>query len=135
MKISEMDIQDFPIARVQTLNWLFVFALTVAGGLSFSLKFAEGVLIGGLIASVSFVILKNDLLKIIQGPVKAVKVLFFIKYYARLSVLAIVLFFLVKHWQINIFGLLVGLSAVVLSILTVGVSLARKFYISAKEAV
>ncbi len=130
-----MDIEDFPLAKVQNLNWLIVAVMTLAGFLSFSLKCAEGILIGGLIASISFVVLKNDLTKILQGPVKIVKVLFFLKYYARLAVLAILLFFLVKHWQVHVFGLLVGLSSVVLSILIIGVSLAKKYSISAKEAV
>jgi len=130
-----MDPQDFPLAKVQTLNWLLVVAMTLAGGLSFSLKFAEGILAGGVIASVSFIVLKNDLTKIMQGPVQAVKILFFIKYYVRLSVLALLLFFLVKHWQMHVIGLLTGLTTVVLSILIVGVSQMKNYSISAKEAV
>ncbi len=49
-----MELKDFPLAKVQAMSWLLLAALTVAGGLSFTWKFAEGVLVGGVIANVSF---------------------------------------------------------------------------------
>lgn len=129
-----MENQDFPLAKVQLFNWLLLAVLTGAAALAYSLKCAEGLLVGGLIANVSFLLLKNDLMKIFQGPVQAVKVRFFIKYYFRLSALAVLLYFLVRYGQLHVFGMLAGLSTVVLSICLVGLGLASN-NLSSKEAV
>lgn len=123
--------EDFPIAKVQLLSWGLLAALTVSGGFVFSWKCAEGIFIGGLLACVSFFALKHDLTRIFKGPLQAAKVRFFIKYYIRLSAVACILFVLIKYWHVNVFGLLAGLSTVVVSILVIGLSQMKKDYISA----
>ncbi len=126
---------EFSLIRVQVINGLLLIALPLAAGLVFSWTMAGATLIGALIANVSFMVLKNDLTKVMQGPLQAVKIRFFIKYYLRLSALAVLLYFLVRYGHVHVFGLLVGLSAVVVGIFVAALSQAKTLYFSGKEAV
>jgi len=87
-----------------------------------------------VLANISFRFLKKDLLLVMAGPLGAAKVRFFIKYYIRLTALALVLYYLVRHQVVPVTGMLIGLSTVVLSILFVVGSAARQIYLTAKEA-
>ena len=127
--------EDFSLFKVQMVNWLLMIAAPIAGGLAFSWTMAESILIGSLIANLSFMLLKNDLTRVMQGPLSAVKVHFFIKYYLRLSALAVALFFLIRFGQVQVFGLLVGLSTVVVGIVVAAAGQVKAIYFSGKEAV
>lgn len=122
------------MARVQVVNWLLVMAMPLAAGLAFTWTMALAILIGALISNLSFMLLKNDLTKVMQGPLRAVKIRFFFTYYLRLSALAVLLYFLVRYGHVQVFGLLVGLSTVVAGIVIAAASQARNIYLSGKEA-
>ena len=127
-------LEQFPIAKVQAMSWILLAALVLAAGLVYSLKSAEGVVIGGLVANLSFIALKRNLTKVLSGPLQAAKFRFFINYYARFTAVALMLYVLVRYWHVNIFGLLAGLSTVVVSILVIGVGELRRFHLAAKGA-
>lgn len=130
-----MDRQlDFSLMTVQVCNWALLVTMTIAAAMTFSARIAVAVLIGSVIANVSFTLLKKDLTQVMKGPLQAVKVRFFIKYYMRLSVLAVMLYFLVRYGQIHVVGLLVGLSSVVVGIVVAAASQAKGIYFSGKEA-
>ena len=101
---------------------------------------AKSVLIGGLVANISFFYLKKDLRDFLQGRllhsgrIKTAKYRFYFKYYARLIALACVLYILVSRHIVHPSGLLMGLSVVVISIGITMASVVRKFYFTAKEA-
>lgn len=120
--------------QLQRLNWVILVFLALAALLLVSAPAAQGVVVGGLVANLSFYFLKKDLLHIMQGPLNFAKVRFFIKYYARLTVLAAILFLLIKNRSVHLFGLLAGLSTVVLSIWLLVAGAAGRLYITAKEA-
>jgi hypothetical protein len=124
----------FSLDKMGRLNWLLLVAMTAAGGLLVSPYFAKGLFIGGLIANISFILLKKDITRVLSGPLNAAKGRFLIKYYIRLSVLALILFFLVRYRSIHLVGLLVGLSTVVISIGIMVAGAARKVALTAKEA-
>ena len=124
----------FPLQKMGRLNWLLLIVMTAAGGLFISPSFAKGLFIGGLIANISFTLLKKDITKALNGPLSAAKGRFLIKYYIRLTALAVILFFLVKYRSIHLVGLLVGLSTVVISIGIMVAGAARKVALTAKEA-
>ena len=126
---------DFSLTKVQVVNWLLLVTVPLAGGLAFSWAMAESLLIGSLIANLSFLFLKNDLTRVMQGSLQAVKIQFFIKYYLRFSALAVLLYFLVRYGRVQVFGLLVGLSTVVLGIVVAAVGQVKAIYFSGKEAV
>lgn len=124
----------FPLHKMGRLNWLLLLVMTLAGGLIISPYFAKGLFIGGLIANISFILLKKDITRVLAGPLNAAKGRFLIKYYARLTVLALILFFLVRYKSIHLVGLLVGLSTVVISIGIMVAGAARKVALTAEEA-
>lgn len=124
----------FPLHRMGRLNWLLLAGMTAAAGLFISPYFAKGLLIGGLIANISFILLKKDITRVLSGPLDAAKGRFLIKYYIRLTVLALILFFLVRYRSIHLVGLLVGLSTVVISIGIMVAGAAKRVALTAKEA-
>ena len=128
------DTEYFPLDRMGRLNWLLLVVMTSAGGLLVSPYFAKGLLIGGLLANISFILLKKDITRVLSGPLTAAKGRFLLKYYLRLTVLALILFFLVMYKSIHLVGLLVGLSTVVISIGIMVAGAARKVALTAKEA-
>ncbi len=119
--------------RVQTLNWLILLIMSIAGLLLFSGQVAKSIFIGGLIVTLSFRFLQRDLTKLLTGPLTAVKGRFFIKYYARFSVVAVILFFLIRYRAVNTTAMLVGLSTVLVSIIVTTAGEAKKI-LSTKEA-
>jgi hypothetical protein len=125
---------EFPITYVQALNLLLMGAMTAVSWAISTPYFAKGVLVGGLLANVSFIFLKNDLTRILAGPMHSAKARFFIKYYARFSLLALILFFLIRFHLVHVVGLILGLSTVVMSIGITTIGLVKRFFFTAKEA-
>lgn len=107
---------EISLGKVMIFNWLLLALLTGLTWLGYSGFHARSVFMGGAITNLSFLFLKRDLLRLLAGPLAAVKPLFFIRYYLRLSVVVVVLFLLVKYQLVNIVALLVGLSSVLLGI-------------------
>lgn len=109
---------EVSLSKVMLFNWLLLGVLTGLAWLGYSGFHARSVFIGGAIANVSFLFLKRDLLKLLAGPLEAVKPkpLFFMRYYLRLFVVVGVLFLLVRFRLVHTPALLVGLSTVLLGI-------------------
>jgi len=122
------------LKKVETINWLLLVTMSVAGLLFFSGHVAKSIFIGGLIVTLSFRFLQRDLSKLLTGPLTAVKGRFFIKYYARFSIVAVILFLLIHNQVVNTTAMLVGLSTVLVSIIITTVGEAKKIYLSTKEA-
>ena len=107
---------EVSLGKVMVFNWLLLGVLTGVGWLGYSGFHARSVFIGGAVANVSFLFLKRDLLRLLAGPLDAVKPLFFMRYYLRLSVVVGVLFLLIRYQLVHALALLVGLSTVLLGI-------------------
>jgi len=107
---------EMSLGKVMVWSWLLLGVLTGLAWLGYSGFHARSVFVGGAIANVSFLFLKRDLLRLLAGPLEAVKPLFFMRYYLRLSVVVGVLFLLVRFQKVHIPALLVGLSTVLLGI-------------------
>ncbi|MHB8988239.1 MAG: ATP synthase subunit I [Desulfobulbia bacterium] len=129
---------DIFLKNIRILNWLLLGVMTFAGWLAFSPLVAKSIFVGSLVGTVGFELLKRDLAGILSGLThenkKAKKIGFFIKYFARLAALAVLLVFLAKFRLVNLTGLLIGLSAVVLSICIAGAGEAKKLFLIVKEA-
>ena len=124
---------DLSVSKIQGLQLACVAVFSLAA-LLHSQAMAGAVLAGGLLSLLSLAWLKRDIISIFSGPPGAAKVFFFLKYYARLALLAVILFLIVRHRIFNIIGLLAGLSTAVCSIVVAGVGQARKLYVNVKEA-
>ena len=119
---------EVSLAKVMVCNWMLLGVLTGLAWLGYSGLHARSVFIGGAIANLSFLFLKRDLLRLLAGPLEAVKPLFFMRYYLRLFVVVGVLFLLVRYRLVHPFALLIGLSTVLLGIGLAVMVAARSIY-------
>ena len=118
-----------PLKMIQQFNLLMIVVFTAGSWYIFGWILARSVLIGGLMAAASFFLLKRDIEQLIGrvaaagAQVKGVKRLekarFILKFYARLIVLGLLLFVLAGKISLNMIGLVLGLSTVMLSVVIV----------------
>ncbi len=125
---------DISLRKIQIFNWVLLLVMSGAAWPISSPLIAQSVFLGGAVANISFWFLKRDLLRVLNGPLRAAKALFFIKYYLRLTLLVIVLFVFIRYKLVHFIGMLVGLSTVMLSIGVSVASAVKKMYFSIKEA-
>ncbi len=129
----DLSSSDFSIQNVEKLNWLITGAMCIAGVVCFNVDIAKAILIGGLITNISFFFMKRDLTKAMQGTLGSVKKIVLLKYYARLTALALILYYLIKYRQLPAGGLILGLSSVVFSICLTAINELRKESVSKKN--
>ncbi len=120
------------LSYVQRFSWLLLAVLTAGSWYMFSGTVAQSVLIGGLLANVSFFMLRRDVDLFItnfsqagmnwRAVRKLEKVKFFLKFYGRLAVLAVVLYLLITWMSIDVIGLVIGISSIMLSVVIVVLS-------------
>jgi len=123
--------------RIMLFNMLLLFALTVSGWLFYNWFFARSILFGGLLTTASFWLLKTDIQSLMrrlsnmeqgqQVRTGMEKARFFLKFYARLSVFALVLLVLIAKIPINMIGLLLGLSTTMVSVVIIGLSMGKNW--------
>jgi len=113
VKITENNL----FAILSAGNWV-VLALMAAGGLLFgTARFATGVLAGGLIAVANCYWLYSILQRAMQLPVRKAVRFAQARYFIRLVVIAVIVSALIIYQGINIPGLLLGLSVLVVNII------------------
>jgi len=132
-----MRLKDEPLLkRIEQFNWILLALLTGVSFVLFSRKFALGVLVGGVLAIANFCLMKRSLLRALD-PERKGKARFFylLKYYLRFAVLGIIIaLLLIKGW-LSPFGILLGLSIIVIGIALVGLDEARKSFFKLKGVV
>jgi hypothetical protein len=121
--------------RVMIFSGLLLVVLTTGSWYISGWFFARSVLIGGLLVNGSFWLLKTDVQRLMQrvggvdgNPGSAFtfeKTRFFLKFYARLVVLGLLLFVVASQVAINVIGLTLGLTTVVFSVVIIGLSTGR----------
>ena len=119
--------------KIEFVNWLVLVSLLLLGSLFASVNFALGILAGGLISILNFYGLCRGL-KTSFGEIAANKspgkAALIIKYLLRLTVTGVVLYVILAKTNIDIFGLIIGLATVIVSIiLTVMMTLIDKSYL------
>jgi hypothetical protein len=110
--------------RLKIANWLVLAVLVVAGLIWQGSEFALGILVGGLVVLINFHLLHLALKGAFEraaalDPEEAkgrAKAYFATRQLLRFFALLAVIFLLVSQGWLNIFGLLVGLSTVVLTL-------------------
>ena len=114
-------------AYLAAANWVLLAVLSVAGILFGSITFAGGIVAGGLLAILNFYWLLSVLRRVLQMPVKEAGRFAQARYLLRLSILAIIIWVLIRFTSISIFGLIVGLSITVINIVVLALyKVARK---------
>ena len=116
--------------RLEITNWILL-AVLVAGSLFLrSPRFSLGVLLGGLISIVNFHWLYRNLLSVFQKHLNRARAALMLRYYLRLAVTAIALYWIISRNLVDVIGLVIGLSVVVLNIvLTTLLVLSRKNHV------
>jgi hypothetical protein len=119
------------LQRIERCNLVLLILFTTGSWYLIDVIFAQSVLIGSTLASVSFYWMKRTAVRFIQhaaslsGEQEKSRALssgsssFAVKFYARLFVLALVLLVLNARFSINAIGLIIGLSTIMLSIIFV----------------
>ena len=103
--------------KIEMANWVLLGVFVLLSLVVMSFKFALGVLIGGLICIVNFYRLHKNLVDVITRSPQSAKSAMMIKYYIRMAVTAVVLYFIVTSGFVDVVGLLIGLSIVVINII------------------
>jgi hypothetical protein len=116
--------------RLEITNWILL-AVLVAGSLLLqSSRFSLGILFGGLISIVNFHWLYRNLLSVFQKHLNRARAALMLRYYLRLAVTAIALYWIISRNLVDVIGLVIGLSVVVLNIvLTTLLVLSRKDHV------
>ena len=116
--------------RIEFANWIVLAILFIPALIFAPFKFSLGVLLGGFISILNFYWMERGLRGIFANTAGNVKGPVIGKYYIRLVLTAIVLYFLIANGTVHVIGLLIGLSVVVINIIiTVIATLAKKKFI------
>jgi hypothetical protein len=123
---------------MKNTSWIVLAVLSIAGWLWFGRDFAIGILVGGLLAVLNFHFMAYILNSTLnrqwgsqeewQTTGRQAVSFMTLKYVLRFTVLAVIIFFLVTTGWVNIFGLVVGLSTVVLTLMVLGILESRKIF-------
>lgn len=110
-------INDENIITVLSVgSWILLVLMAIAGWLLFSRHFAAGIAAGGLLAIANFYwlhsIMKRTLL-LAKGKAQRFAMT---RYMLRLVLIGVAVWFMIVHFNIDLIGLLVGLSVLVINI-------------------
>ncbi len=131
---------DLKILRnIQWFSLLMTAVFTVGGWYLRDMQFALSVLLGAVLVNGSFWMLKRDSEKILDRVVqssgdevksvqKMERIRFIFKFYAKLIVLGLVLYAASTRMELNMIGVALGLSTVMLSVFIVVLGGGRKVY-------
>lgn len=120
MKINENNI--FTVLTVGSS--LLLALLAVAALLFVSTSFAAGVAAGGVVAIANCHWLYSILQRAMSLPPRQAVRFAQLRYFLRLGIIAVVVSLLILYGKINLFGLLLGLSVVVVTITIMGIYMA-----------
>ncbi|HVO65432.1 MAG TPA: ATP synthase subunit I [Syntrophales bacterium] len=102
--------------KLEIANWIILGILFLLSFIFMPYKFAFGMLLGGFISVVNFYWLGRDLRKAFGRLSERSNSLIMFKYYIRFAVTAVALYFIISGDLVDVIGLLIGLSTVVISI-------------------
>jgi hypothetical protein len=123
-------VKDQLQRRLEIVNWIILALVFIPSLILAPIKFSLGVLLGGFISIINFYWMARSLSGIFKNPSRNVKGPVMVKYYIRLALTAVVLYFLISSDTVNVIGLIIGLSVVVITILiTLIIALAKKNFI------
>ena len=115
-------ITDDNIFTVLTAgSWVLLTLLTIGGLIFGSPGFAAGVLAGGLLAIANFYWLLSILKRVLLLPAGKAGRFAQVRYVVRLALMALVIWLLIVRVGIDVIGLLVGLSVLVINIIALSI--------------
>ena len=128
------------LKRMLVLSWLYLAILVIGSWVISSWSFAWGVLVGGVISIASFLVSYREVRRFFethelqQGQSarksKFTKQGLILKFWLRLLLIGLVLFFFIRFSSINVFGLILGLTTVVFTITLSALGVVWGYYFS-----
>jgi hypothetical protein len=130
------------LKKMLAMSWLYLGVLVVGAWVLHSWTLAWAVLAGGVLSVVSFWVTYRDVAGFIEGlsgqadgttgknSFTAKKKGLFFKFWLRIALIGIVLLLLIKMAEINVFGLILGLTTVVFTIIVSGLGMVWRYYFS-----
>ena len=121
-------IEKDPLQRkLEILNWIILGLFVLISLLFWTIPFTLGILLGGLISITNFFWLKRDLRAVFSNLTGRAKSAIMFRYYIRFFVSAVIIFIIISQTIVDVMGLLIGLSIVVINIvLTLLMGLSKK---------
>lgn len=121
--------------NLKRLNWLILLLLASVSYFVMSQTFTTGIIIGGLMVITNFHVLQHTIRQgfLPDGSRKTRKASVIAMFYLRLAALGILIYFFLTQKWVDPVGLTVGLSIVVIGIVSLGIQMIRTTY--SKETV
>ncbi len=128
------------LEKMQVVGGCILAVMTLAAAAFTSLWIAWSVLVGGIISIFSFWIANKGILKLVEsvtslGSLDDRKAQsrqeqkgYLLRFWLRIIIIGVVLMVLIKSQMVNIFGLILGLSTVVLTVTFISVKVARHYF-------
>jgi hypothetical protein len=113
---------------LRMLNWFSLLIMSLISFLFMSRSLTFGIILGGLIVIANFWVFQRSIRRgfLSEGIMRTTRFFVVTKYFLRLSVLAIIIALSVKCKWIDPVGLAIGLSTVVISIVSFGIKRALR---------
>lgn len=126
-----MNLEKDPLQkRLEITNWIILAVMLVIGLTLASTRFNLGILCGGLISVVNFHWLYRNLQSVFTHHINRAGKAIMVRYYIRLALTALVLYWVISGGLVDVIGLVIGLSVVFMNIvLTTILVLSKKNYV------
>lgn len=114
--------------HLKKLNWLILLILSLVSYVLLSHALTFGIILGGLIIMANFHVFQHTIRRSFspEGVMHTPKVAIIAKYYFRLLALGIIIYIFITRGWVDPVGLGIGLSTVVISIVSLGIGRAWK---------
>jgi len=108
---------------LRTQNWITLLILGSASFFLMNVTFTLGIILGGLIIIANFYVLQRTIRFAFSsdGFMRTKKTSIITKYYFRIMVMGAVIYILITKGWVDPIGLIVGLSIVVINIVSIGI--------------
>ena len=128
------------LQKMQVISCIVLAVMTLASAVLVSLWFAWSVLAGGLVSIASFWVSNKDVMRLIHSVTSIASPEdrkaqaqqgqkgYLLKFWLRIVFIGVVLLFLIKSKAVNIFGLILGLSTVVIAITFISLNVAGHYF-------
>ena len=120
--------------KLETRNWITLGIFLAVSLIFMPYRFTLGILLGGLISIINFYWLSRGLRKVFQQFLDSARSSIVTRYYIRITVTGVVLFVIITRTPADVIGLIVGLSVVVVNIVsTILLEFSKKNYVKEVE--
>ena len=128
------------LQKMQEISWILLAVMVLASAVLASLWFAWSVFAGGVVANCSFWLSSKEILRMVdsvsslpsledrQEQAQQGQKGYLLKFWIRIVLIGIVLLVLIKSQAVDIFGLILGLSTVVLAVMFISLDVARHYF-------